>query len=201
MATSKAKRTHNELGAVSPREDTRIRKDPDTDARGPRSMSDAERQNDDGNAMSPEQLRAMIRSEFLQEALPTVPKIPGWHLCWLSTTNSYDPIHKRMRLGYVPVKYDELPGFEQMRMTSGEFEGAISCNEMLLFKIPNEMFQAIMQEFHHNMPAEEEDALKRQLVDEGVKDSTGKKLGSITEDSDGYEELAASRPRAGIFAG
>lgn len=200
MATRKIAQS-NEHGSTSPREDTRIRKGPATAVRGSRSAEDFERENNDGTALTPAQRQAMIRNEFQQEALPTVPKIPGWHLCWLSTTNSYDPIHKRMRLGYTPVKYDELPGFEQMRLTSGEFEGTISCNEMLLFKVPMEQYQAIMQEFHHVMPAEEEDALKRQLVDEAAKDSTGKKLGQITEDSDGYEELGARRPRQGVFAG
>lgn len=201
MATSRKTARSNEFGATSPREDTRIRKDSASEVRGSRAAADSERVNDEGTALTPEQRAAMIRNEFLQEALPTVPKIPGWHLCWLSTTNSYDPIHKRMRLGYVPVKYDEMPGFEQMRMTTGEFEGTIACNEMLLFKVPQEQYLAIMQEFHHNMPAEEEEALKRQLVDESMKDSTGKKLGQITEDSDGYEELAKRRPKEGVFAG
>jgi hypothetical protein len=141
----------------------------------------------------------MIRNEFLQEALPRVPEMPGWHLCWLSTTNSYDPIHKRMRLGYVPVKVEELTGFDSMRMTSGEFAGCVSCNEMLLFKIPSETYQAIMAEFHHNMPLEEEDALRRQLDElEGSRDRTGKKLGQISEDSDGFNDLG--KKREGVFA-
>src|ERR1017187_7160952 len=68
---------------------------------------------EEATAMSATDRAAMLRSEFLQEALPSVPKLPGWHICWLATNSSYDPIHKRMRLGYVPVKATELPGFDQ----------------------------------------------------------------------------------------
>lgn len=197
MATRKSPAT-NAFGAASPREDTRLRKAPDTEARGSRAEEDQERVNDMGTAMTSEQLSAMIRNEFQQEALPRVPEMAGWHLCWLSTTNSYDPIHKRMRLGYVPVRVNEVPGFDSLRMKSGEFEGCVSCNEMVLFKIPNELYLAIMQEFHHNMPLQEEEALKAQLIREQDVDRNGKKLGQITEDSDGFEDLA--RPRQGKFA-
>jgi hypothetical protein len=196
MATSKSR---NAVGASNPREDARLHHDPASAVRGARSREDAARQSDDGTALTLEQRRAMIRNEFLQEALPRVPEMSGWHLCWLSTTNSYDPIHKRMRLGYVPVKVEELTGFDSMRMTSGEFAGCVSCNEMLLFKIPSETYQAIMAEFHHNMPLEEEDALRRQLDElEGSRDRTGKKLGQISEDSDGFNDLG--KKREGVFA-
>ena len=55
----------------------------------------------------------MFRDEFMQESLPKVPDDPNWHYCWLSTTNAYDTIHKRMRLGYAAVTTDDLQGFEQ----------------------------------------------------------------------------------------
>lgn len=203
MATSRTKtaaaRT-NAVGHSNPSEDPRVRHDNDADARGSMRREDDARANDDGTALTVEQRRAMIRNEFVQEALPSVPPIPGYHLCWLSTTNSYDPIHKRMRLGYVPVQAEELQGFDSMKMKSGEFAGAISCNEMVLFKIDEDMYQMMMQEFHHNMPAEEEEALKRQLVRDEV-DSSGKKLGGITEDSDGFQELMQrQKPKVGIFS-
>lgn len=184
---------------MATRNQSRTQKSADTAARGSRALEDHDRVNDAGTELTLEEQRQLLRNEFQQEALPTVPEIPGYHLCWLSSTSSYDPIHKRMRIGYRPVRAEELIGFEQMRMKSGEFEGCISCNEMLLFKIPTEIYQRIMQEFHHNMPLEEEQALKSRLIDENARDSRGKKLGQITEDSDGYEELARS-PRQGVFA-
>ena len=196
MATSK--RT-NAVGARNPREDERLHHDPATAARGSRAQEDAARVSDDGTALTMEQRVAMIRNEFQQEALPKTPLIPGYHLCWLSTTNSYDPIHKRMRLGYTPVKVEELNGFDSMRMTTGEFAGTVACNEMLLFKIPSELYQAIMREFHHNMPLEEEETLRRQLDQlEASEDSTGRKLGQVAEDSDGFKDLV--KKREGVFA-
>jgi hypothetical protein len=194
MATRKA----NSLGATSPSEDARLFKSAAADARGSRAREDQLRENDDGTEITAEQRRAMIRNEFQQEALPRVPELAGWHFCWLTTTSSYDPIHKRMRLGYQPVRVEELEGFNSLRMTAGEFEGCISCNEMVLFKIPTDQYLAIMQEFHHNMPLEEEEALKQQLVDQNAKDSSGKKLGQITDDSDGFDTLAVKR--RGVFA-
>jgi hypothetical protein len=37
--------------------------------------------------------------------------MPGWHLCWLTTTSAYDTIQKRMRLGYSAVRLG-VPGFD-----------------------------------------------------------------------------------------
>lgn len=201
MATNRSNsRTSTPLGAADPREDPRTVKSSGSETRGSRASEDADRVNDEGTALTVAQRQRMLRDEFTQEALPRVPEIPGWHLCWLSTTNSYDPIHKRMRLGYVPVKVGELPGFESLKMNSGEFAGCISCNEMLLFKIPAERYLEIMDLFHHTMPAEEEEALRAQLVDPALVDSKGKKLGQITEDSDGFDSLGSQRPRQGVFA-
>ena len=195
MTTKKSR--SNALGAANPREDSRLHHDPASSARGSRAQEDQQRTSNDGTAMTAEQRRSMIRNEFLQEALPQVPQITGWHLCWLSTTNSYDPIHKRMRLGYVPVKAEELTGFESMRMGAGEFTGVISCNEMLLFKIPMETYLAIMREFHHEMPLEEEEKIRQQIENleqmQGGKDKTGKALIGFSEDSDGQNSLAQRR--------
>lgn len=160
------------------------------DARGARAEADDQRTENDGTALTQADRVAMIRSEFQQEALPTVPVIPGWHVCWLSTTSAYDPIHKRMRLGYAPVRMEEVKGLDTYRMKSGEFEGCISCNEMVLFKIPEETYQAIMMEFHHNMPLEEEENLKRNL-ERNDEDSEGQKLGSI--EGDGFQQLVQKR--------
>ena len=113
--------------------------------------------------MTTAERQQLIRSEFQQEALPSAPAIPGFHTCWLSTTSSYDPIHKRMRMGYTPVSADDVPGMEASRMKSGEFAGMITCNEMALFKIPTEVYLEIMNEFHHNIPMESEATIKEQM--------------------------------------
>ena len=99
-----------------------------------------------------------FRDKWQNSALPDLPKdaIPGFHLCWLSTTNQYDSIDKRLALGYEPVKASELgKGFESLgKMSSGKFEGCVSCNEMVLFKIPEEIYQEVMRMLHLEDPLE-----------------------------------------------
>lgn len=137
--------------------------------------------------------RKMFR-EFSQEALPTPPAIPGWHFCWLSTTNQYDPIYKRMRMGYEPVKAEDseaLKEFEHLRLKSGEYEGCIAVNEMVLFKIPQEIYQEVMEEYHHNMPLEEEERIKSNALTND-RDSHGRKLGQV--EGEGYNDMASRIP-------
>jgi len=131
--------------------------------------------------------RKMFR-EFIQEALPTPPAVPGWHFVWLSTTNQYDPIYKRQRMGYESVKAEELPGYENYRVKSGEFEGLISVNEMILFKIPSDFYQEIMEEYHHNMPMEEEERLRSNAIG-NESDSHGRKLGGFDKDDEGFRSM------------
>ena len=133
-----------------------------------------------------------FRDEFSFEALPTPPALPGWHYCWVSTTNPQDPPHRRIRMGYIPVRAEEIEGFEHLRLKSGEWEGCVSMNEMLLFKIPMETYQAIMEEFHHIAPNEEEERLRQDLPD--VKDSSGQPLIKVLTDSDAYGKPAARTP-------
>jgi len=99
-----------------------------------------------------------FRDKWANSALPDLPKdiIPGFHLCWLSTTNTYDSIDKRMALGYEPVKAGDLGrGFEALgKMSSGKFEGCVSCNEMVLFKLPEEIYQEVMRMLHLEDPLE-----------------------------------------------
>jgi ribosomal protein S21 len=97
-----------------------------------------------------------FRDKWQNSALPDLPQdiIPGFHLCWLSTTNNYDSIDKRVALGYEPVKASELgKGFEGLgKMSSGKFEGCVSCNEMVLFKLPEEIYQEVMRMMHLEDP-------------------------------------------------
>lgn len=139
--------------------DDRLRKSDGDTARGSRSSADAYRENTDGTSTSKVERRMSFRDEWTANALPTPPGIPGYHLCWLSTTSSSDPIHVRMRMGYVPVKADEVPGFEHYKMKSGEYEGMVSCNEMVLFKIDAQTYQEMLAYFHHEKPLAEEEMI------------------------------------------
>ena len=150
-----------------------------------RSSADTDRTNKDGTVLTLDERRRLMKQEWTQDILPTPPKVPGWHFCWLSTTNSADPIYRRMQKGYQPVKQNELQGFTTNHVAEGEFEGVISCNEMLLFKIEEELYQDIMKYLHHELPMSEEELLKANAKPQG-EDNQGMPLGQV----EGFDSLA-----------
>jgi len=152
-------------------------------SRETRSAMDDSRASPESNFALSQERRRMFRDEFLQEALPKAPDIPGFHTCWLSTTHQYDPIHRRMRIGYTPVKADEVPGFENFRVKAGEMEGFVACNEMVLYKLPIDIYESYMAEVHHYAPMDEQEKIRVQqdsLLN--ARDSNGRKLGEIEGD-------------------
>ena len=158
-----------------------------------RAIDDESRSAPETKMVSSEERRRMFRSEWQQEALPTPPAIPGFHLCWLSTTNQYDPIHKRMRMGYTPVKAEEIQGFENYRVKSGEQEGLLSVNEMVLYKLPEDLYQEMMAEMHHYAPMDEQEKIKVQQDQIlNAKDSDGKRLGQIEGDGMNFDLTRAA---------
>ena len=177
--------------------DSRLKKSISSGSRETRAREDDSRKAPEDSFVSSEERRKMWKDEWTQRALPDAPHIPGWHLCWLSTTNSYDSIDKRVRLGYVPVKIEEVPSFENYRVKAGEHVGYVACNEMLLFKIPEEVYQAIMTHFHHDQPLEEANKIKVQAEQQVGKDSSGRRLGQV--EGEGLGDLDKPLP-APIFS-
>jgi hypothetical protein len=167
--------------------DNRLKKNLNA-GRESRATHDESRQSPESNFALSQERRKMFRDEFMQESLPTAPDIPGFHLCWLSTTNQYDPIHKRMRIGYTPVKVEEVPGFENYRVKAGEMEGFIACNEMVLYKLPEDIYQDYMAEVHHYAPLDEQEKIKvqqDQLLN--ARDSKGRALGQVEGDGMNFD--------------
>jgi len=163
--------------------DERLKKDAGEPVRGSRESADVDRVQQDGSALSAAERRRMLRQDWVQEVLPTPPKIEGFHCCWLSTTNSTDPVYKRIQRGYVPVKASEVPGFgNQFTAQGGEFDGCIACNEMLLFKVPNQLYQDLMTIYHHEMPMEQEAAIRENVNRRTDEDSDGRRLAQVEGD-------------------
>lgn len=113
----------------------------------------------ENRVLSDDERVEMFRQQFNQSALPDLPKIDGWHVCWLTTTNKSDSIQSRMRLGYEPVKPEDIPGWEYVTVKSGEYEGMIGVNEMLAFKLPQSLYERFMKEVHYNEPLRQEEKL------------------------------------------
>lgn len=135
--------------------DERLKKSADN--RDSRAVAD--RPATENRALSDDDRVEMFRQQFFQSALPDLPKLAGWHTCWLTTTNSRDSIPGRMRLGYEPIKPEDIPGWEYATIKTGEWQGFIGVNEMLAFKLPLSLYEKFMQEAHHDAPNREEEKL------------------------------------------
>jgi hypothetical protein len=178
--------------------DSRLKKSLNTGGRESRASLDSSREAPEEMFVSADERRKMWKEEWVQSALPPAPDLPGWHVCWLSTTNSYDSIDKRLRLGYTPVMADEVKGYENWRVKAGEHSGYVACNEMLLFKIPMETYQDIMAHFHHEAPLEEANKIKMQAESQVGRDSRGRSLGQV--EGEGLEQIDKPMP-APVFQG
>jgi len=137
--------------------DTKLNKRENSEERSDRSMED--RVVTQNRELTDDQRLDEFRQSFFQSALPDIPDIPGYHVCWLTTANPRDSIPGRVRLGYEPILASDIPGWSYASMKSGEYEGCIGVNEMVAFKLPEHLYQAYMREAHHNQPNQEEGKL------------------------------------------
>lgn len=179
--------------------DSRLKKSLQAGGRNDRASEDASRRPPEEKFASAQERRKAWSDEWTQSALPKTPVIPGWHLCWLSTTNAYDTIDKRMRLGYVPVTADEIPGFDSYRVKAGEHVGHVSCNEMLLFKLPMDIYQDVMAQMHYEAPREEVERIYEQAASQSAKDSSGRRLVQMEAGMDRFDQQQPNR--APVFEG
>lgn len=176
-------------------------------SRGGEDESRASRDSEDVNAMTDsgltssdeERLMAALQDGDLQDQLPKLKAPEGAHLCWLSTTNQYDPIQARIRIGYTPVRPPEIPGAAHLRSKHADYGDVIAVNEMILFKIPESLYQRIMNLRHHQLPNEEAMKLKNkndEINDMVGRDSAGRAL--ITEE-EGFRDLSHAPARRPSF--
>lgn len=173
-------RLKKEVGASS----RRSRDEDDRSVVGDREVSDSDRID-------------MFRQTLFNDVLPDLPKIPGFHVCWLSTTHQSDSLAKRARLGYSPIRASEVPGMDYASQKTGEYDGLIMINEMLAHKLPMNLYEAYMQEAHHAAPAREA-AMIAATVD-SHKENAARDGGEIME-GDGMAELRRAAPTRGVFS-
>jgi len=179
-------------------EDSRLKKAADFDVVGRRDTRRTEtREVTERRDLSENDRLEMFRNQLFNDALPDLPEIPGYHLCWLTTTNQRDPIHRRIQLGYEPIKPDEVPGMEYASLKTGEWAGFIGVNEMLAFKLPMSLYEAFMQEAHHTAPLREEDKLAE--VAEMMRDQAERAGGRVIE-GDSDKEMRQHNPHRGMFS-
>lgn len=138
----------------------------------------------------------MFRMNLYNDALPNIPDIPGYHVCWLTTTNKNDTIQMRMRLGYELIRGDDVPGMELVTQKTGEYAGCVAVNEMVAAKLPLSLYYRYMQEAHHDAPLREEDKLAEtaELMREQAERSGGRLY-----EGDGMSEMREYVPAKGVF--
>jgi glycine cleavage system pyridoxal-binding protein P len=102
-----------------------------------------------------------------------------------------------LRIGYELVRHEELSYLgEQNRVQSGEFAGCVSINELILAKIPVELYQEIMLINHHEKPMQEEELLRANMESDET-DSNGRPLGETF--GEGIQNLAKRTVRRPAF--
>jgi len=140
-----------------------------------------------------------FRQSFFQSALPDLPKIQGFHICWLTTTNPRDSMQFRARLGYTPVTMDDVPGWDYATLKTGEYAGCIGVNEMVAFKLPNRLYQEYMLEAHHRQPAAEESKLSS-VIDTMRNEAAAKGIRAVEIKAEsGTASLGKRMPRTPDF--
>lgn len=140
------------------------------------ARDDSDRMTDDREYqerdVTDEERLELFRLAMFQNQLPSLPHMPGWHPCWLTTANPRDSIQGRLRLGYQLIRPEEVPGWEHNILTSGQYTGCIGINEMVAAKLPMRLYELYMTEAHHNQPLAEEGRLRSTL--DAVREAQGK---------------------------
>lgn len=191
MASPQNRPSPPEIPATAPPVDDRLKRveeSDDSDTRVSRAMVD--RALEESRELDDNERLNELQTVWSQDILPTPPAVPGWRFCWLSTTNPQDPIQRRVRLGYVPVKAEDVPSFEISGRRGGEWDGFIAVNEMLLFKLPEDLWHKYMRELYHDAPLSEEQKLTANL--EAIKDGLERSGGRVIM-GDGTQELGKQR--------
>jgi hypothetical protein len=96
---------------------------------------------------------------------------------------------------------DEFPGFDNYRVKAGEQTGFIACNEMILYKLPMEIYQEAMLQMHHELPMDEADKVRLQVeqLQGGGRDSNGKSL--VNVEGEGFGEFDRNNVKIPVFYG
>jgi hypothetical protein len=156
-----------------------------TNTRQSNSRDAGKRQVTNDERMSRADFVAKFRNEMYSNALPSLPPIEGYHVCWVSTTNVYDTPAHRESIGYSRVKPEDMPGMEHITVAQGNFAGCIGLNEMIAMKVPMDLWNDYMTVSHHEGPYGEEEKLREtvRFVQETAREGGGDVyLGNGTND-------------------
>lgn len=174
----------------NPERDARLANRAKSDLRAGREEDDRPI-SEDRQVMDADRLE-QFRQSFAAEKLPRIPDIPGFHTCWLTTTNNADPIFRRLNWGYELIKVTDVPGLERNQIKDGDYIGCIGVGEMVAAKLPLELYEMYMTEVHHTQPLQEEGKL-RNVID--VIEEEAKRKKARLDVEDGTRQLGRRAPR------
>lgn len=158
-----------------------------------RAMS--QRQWDEANAPTDPERRRKFREKWAQTHLPNLPKKPGWHRAWVSSQHPTDTIARRVALGYKILTLADVEGTgwapEQSSVKDGgNPDNVVRWREMVGVEIPEEEYQAIMREFHHDQPLDMARDIYAPLEDTAARIREG---GGRVEMAEGFREMIRHR--------
>lgn len=156
------------------------------DERGFDEREASERELDDDEALE------LFRDSLHQTVLPDLPYMPGYHVCWLTTSNGRDSLQWRRRIGYELIRLDDVPGWSDGNLKTAEGDGYVRINEMVAARIPLSRYNKYMREVHHTMPLQEEMKI-RASVDE-IKASASDVNGRVDEGDGMAQIVQRARP-------
>lgn len=151
---------------------------------------------EDSDAVRRAERRAMLSD--VNTLLPQSPVIPGFHTFWATTTNNKDTVENRQRMQYSFVTRAELPDFCLNSQKDGQStEDRIMINEMVLMKIPQDLWEDDMMYKHYDLPSESIQNLKNSV--QIGHDGKGRKVAYSGGDfnqgvADGYGMTGLGRP-------
>ena len=164
--------------------------------RVPLGLSVAERFDDEREAMDRDQTenREVSEDERLemfmetqhQTVLPNLPVMPGYHVCWLTTSNPRDSIPWRLSIGYELLRRSECPTWRGIGQSVSGFDDVVCVNEMVAARVPLTLYNKFMREVGHRQPLREEEKLRSQ-TDEIANDARRK--GVTVQEGEGTAEI------------
>ena len=140
--------------------------------------------------LSDEEFLKRARVSLTSNVLPKPPALAGYHTCWIPQTsnNTYDTVDYRKSIGYSVVKPEEVPSFLSSSNRSGQIEGCVSHNELVLMKMPLRLYNLLMKEYHHEQPMEQERVIKQNIVQ--MSDNEGNNIVRDEHEMTGIRSLA-----------
>lgn len=115
-------------------------------------------------ASAERQMESFVQSLANNAKLISIPLLdPNLHAYWGSTADDMqNHLNEMLRKGCSYVTIDDIaPEFHHYAAKTSRGTDEIRCNEMVLLKMPYQMWAMLMTELHHKKPARLQDALGR----------------------------------------